>query len=429
MYKTIFQSVFVAITSVVLGFIFSVMLARMLGPENRGIYGSILMIATLISGISQLGLAQGYIFQSRTKQKNAFRYLLLSLALISIMALLVLSVTQAHFMPAEITPYILLTIILTYLTTLSSFFQNSAQIDAKLHSYNAMKVLIPALNIILLFVYFYVFSYEFSVTTCLAIIIFTTLLSLLVLARNVLTREKNNDQFSSLKLVEAINYSIKMYGISLVGIFINSIDKVILLANGTMQEFGLYSVAYGLSRLIGIVPETISTVIYSRFAGHCEQELSKIVNLMFSCLFLPLLTACIVIAALSTWFIPIIFGLEYSQSILPFIFLLCECVIASLGWLLSQRFNAAGRPGLVLLRQLVSVIPLIFICFYQFQQSILITVSVALLLSAVLRLAITLLVYKRILNEKPPRLYPTMFEIKQLIETVKNKGISKTHEY
>lgn len=429
MYKTIFQSLFVAITSVILGFVFSVMLARMLGPEDRGIYGSILMIATLIAGMAQLGLAQGYVYQSRKKQKNAFRFLLSALAFISLVALLVLWITQMHFMPTEVIPYLYLIILLTYLTTLSSFFQNSAQIDAKLHSYNMMKVLIPTLNIILLFLYFYVFSYDFSVSACLFIIIFTTSLSLLVLGRNVLLREKNNQQSSSLKLSEAINYSLKMYGISLVGIFINSIDKIILLANGTMQEFGLYSVAYGLSRLIGIVPETISTVIYSRFAGHCEKELSTIINLIFSCLFLPLLTACIVIAALSSWFIPLIFGAEYSNSILPFIFLLCECVIASLGWLLSQRFNAAGRPGLVLLRQVISIMPLIFICFYEFQQSILITVSVALLLSAVLRLVITLLVYQKILNERPPRLYPTISELKQLIATVKKKGSSKTNEY
>jgi O-antigen/teichoic acid export membrane protein len=387
------------------------------------------MIATLIAGVSQLGLAQGYVYKSRKKKKNAFRFLLISLAFISLVTLLVLWLTQTYFIPTEVTPYIYLIASLTYITTLSSFFQNSAQIDPKLHSYNMTKILIPTLNIILLFVYFYVFSFGFSVTACIFIIMLTTSISLLFLGRNVLINEKNNLQNSSLTITETINYSLKMYGISLVGIFINSIDKVILLANGTMQEFGLYSVAYGLSRLIGIVPETISTVIYSRFAGHSEKELSTFINLIFSCLFIPLLLACIIIAALSPWFIPLIFGVEYSNSVLPFIFLLCECVIASLGWLLSQRFNAAGRPGLVLLRQLISTIPLIFIYFYQFQQSILITVSIALLSSAILRLVITLLVYQQVLNEKPPKLYPTLSELQQVIATIKKQGSSKIHEY
>lgn len=423
MYKTIFQSIFVSITSVVLGFVFSVMLARMLGPEERGIYGSILMIATLIAGISQLGLAQGYVYKSRKKNKNAFRFLLFSLVFISLVALLVLWVTQIHFMPIEVTPYLYLVALLTYLTTINSFFQNSAQIDAKLHSYNTMKMLISTLNIILLFFYFYVFSYDFSVTAFLFIIIFTTSLSLLVLGINTLRREKNNKQTSSLKVTEAINYSLKMYGISLVGIFINSIDKIILLVNGTMYEFGLYSVAYSLSRLISIVPEALSTVIYSRFAGHCEKELSVIINLIFSCLFMPLLFACIIIAALSSWFIPLIFGLEYNNSILPFIFLLCECVIASLGWLLSQRFNASGRPGLVLLRQVISTIPLIYIYFYQFELGILLTVSIALLLSSIIRLIMTMLIYKKILKEPAPKLYPTSSELKAVFTIIKNKGL------
>jgi O-antigen/teichoic acid export membrane protein len=429
MYKTIFQSIFVAIFSVALGFVYSVMLARMLGPEDRGIYGSILMIATLISGISQLGLAQGYVYKSRKTNKNAFAFLLYSCAVITLISLLTLWLTHAYFMPIELAPFYFLVVLLALLTSLNSFFQNSAQIDTKLYSYNVMKAMIPIINIILLCLCFYLLNNYLSVITCVFIIITTTLISLAFLGNSTLIKEWHNAQKSSLKIKNAIGYSLKIYGISLVGIFINSIDKIVLLANGTMQEFGIYGVAYGLSRLIGIIPETISTIIYSRFAGYSEKELSEFINITFSCLFLPLLSVCIILAGLSTWFIPLIFGPEYKDSILPFIFLLCECVIASLGWLLSQRFNASGRPGLVLLRQIVSIIPLILICFYDFHQNILITVSVALLVSAILRLIITLLVYRKILNEPPPRLYPTKIEIKLILTAIKNKGISQKHEY
>ena len=397
MYKTIFQSIVVSVVTVTLGFIYSVLLARYLGPEDRGVYGSILMVAALIASFSQFGLAQGYIYKTRITQKNSFHLLIKSICIISLSSLLIAFITKLFFLPTELTPFIFIIAIFSFTTAINSYFQNASQIDKNLYVYNLVKASIPLLNL-LLFGYC-IFSQNVSLNSFLNIMLLSTVFSLLILGHNLLSRENKAKEKKPLKLKNIAGYSLKIYGTSLVGTFINNIDKIIIVTSGSMKEFGLYSVAFGLSRLIGIIPETISVVIYSKFAGSSENELSTVVKTFFSFLFIPLITLCLVIIALSSWLIPTIFGDEYRDSILPFIFLMCECTISGLGWLLSQRFNASGRPGLVLLRQVISTVPLIYICFYQFELSILLTVSIALLLSSIIRLIMTMLVYKKILNE------------------------------
>lgn len=430
MFKTVLQSVGVSLSSVGLGFILSILLARFLGPEARGVYGSILTIAILIAGFSQLGLAQGYVYHRRQSGLNGLSVLLTSFVLILFTAIVLLIITQQFFILEVLTPYLLLIVLLSLINSCYSYFQNSAQIDQQLHFYNLLKITLPFLNVLAVLAFYGIFG-ELTVWAAVSILIFTTLLSALCLAWHVITREIKakksvatsmvNDVKPSLFFSRIMGYSSKIYGTATIGIFINSIDKIVLLGIGSMKDFGLYSVAYGLSRMIGIIPETLSTVIYARFAGNSEIELALVVKRIFAVLFIPLMSLSVLISLMATWFIVWLFGDEYQAATLPFIILLFEAVISSLGWLLSQRFNAAGRPGLVFFRQVISIIPLIVIIFYPFESNLLIVVSSALLISAVLRLVMTLVLYKKVLKESAPRFYPTKVEITGLLTLIKLK--------
>ncbi|MGJ8692049.1 MAG: lipopolysaccharide biosynthesis protein [Thalassotalea sp.] len=417
MLRTILQSVGISLLSVGFGFVLSILLARFLGPEARGIYGSLLTIAILIAGFAQLGLAHGYVYQKRKTSLNAFSVIVKSGGIIALVAGLLLLIMQSFFLVDELAHYLVLLLLLAFVTSYHQYFQNSAQIDQNLHFYNGVKITLPVLNIIALASCYYFFE-VLNVEIAISILVVTTFVSALILAINVIGHEWQGRKLSQLKLSNIVNYSSKIYGTSTIGIAINSIDKIVLLGIGTMKEFGLYSVAFGLSRLIGIIPDTLSTVVYSRFAGKNENQLASVVRQIFAGLFLPLLTICLFLACLASWLISFLFGVDYADATWPFVILLFESVISSLGWLLSQRFNAAGRPGLVFFRQAVSTIPLIGIIFYPFENNILIVVSSALLLSSIIRLLMTVILYKKVLHEPAPSLYLTITELKQLYSQI-----------
>lgn len=422
MLKTIIQSVGVSLLSVVIGFLLSILLARFLGPEARGIYGSILTVAILVAGFSQLGLAQGYIYQKRTLAKSGKALLFKSGLLVLLVAVGLLVITQQYFLSAQLVDYFYLIVILALVNSFHQYFQNASHIDERLSIYNALKVLLPLITIIAISA-FYFFSDQLLVNTAVLILVFSTLISGVALAAFLFIKEKIASGLPQLTLLDIAPYSTKIYGTAAIGIAINSLDKIALLSLGTMVEFGLYSVAFGLSRLISIVPETLSTVVYSRFAGQDESLLSRVVKQMFAGLFLPLILLCMLLAVIANYLIVFLFGNEYQQAALPFIILLFEAVISSLGWLLAQRFNAAGRPGLVFLRQAISTIPLLVIFIYSFEADLLVLVSSALLVSAIIRLLMTLFIYKRVFSESPPRFYLSWQELHSLIDMVKLKKV------
>ncbi|MNI57878.1 hypothetical protein D3C73_1129640 [compost metagenome] len=93
-----------------------------------------------------------------------------------------------------------------------------------------------------------------------------------------------------------------------------------------------------------------------------------------------------------------IFGSAYSQAALPFSILLFECVISGSSWILAQQFNATGKPGIVLIRQILSIAPLLIILPFLDDKNLTTKLALLLLLGAALRLIITIYIFKVTLN-------------------------------
>ncbi len=459
MIKVVLQSVGTSLSAVFLGFLYSVLIARMLGPEARGIVATLVMFATLIAGLSQLGLAQGYVYHKRKFQASG-KYsseaiasgkalIIKSICLVLVASSVLGATTFYWFMPNEITHYLVCWTLLTFIMSLHLYLQNSSHIDASLSHYNIGRLAIPIINISVIAI-IVLYQGVSVVSVIVASIIAYTVASLL-LAKPLFktenkhtanTHEQNKlaNNNTMLTLASIRRYSASIYGTSVTGVLIQSADKIVLLIVGTMTDFGIYAVAYGLSRLVGIIPDTISTYLFAAFAGTGEKRAASHTNKVFSLLFMPLIVLGACISILAPTLIPAIFGHSYSLAVIPFIFLLFECIFSSMSWLLAQRFNAEGRPGLVLIRQLVSLIPLLaaliimtlgvdsFNAIFDSTtansiiQSPLYLLCIAMLASALLRLLITLAMYHWALGEKLPRMLP---EIRDMI-TLKHYVLNRT---
>ena len=223
------------------------------------------------------------------------------------------------------------------------------------------------------------------------------------------------------------SYALKTYATSVIGLLVINFDKLYLFVVGGFVDFGIYIVAFGLSRLIGIIPSTISNVIFSSYAGVNEQALAKITSTVFSLLFMPLISMSLFVAAIGSFLILNIYGSQYSDAIIPFSILIIECTISALAWLLAQRFSAAGRPGLVLMRQIISMLPLLSLFIYLPPYNIGVVLASLMLLSSIVRLALTMYIYPRIYKEKRPNLIPTIEEIKFAYKKIMDKYNESKH--
>ncbi len=178
---------------------------------------------------------------------------------------------------------------------------------------------------------------------------------------------------------------------------------------GTIEQYGYYTVVFMTSKLIGSVQDAISTTLFARFADKNIEELGDKVRTAFRMSFLPML-------ALGAALLPWIIDWAYGKSFVAI--LLFECVIGGASWTLAQQFNAAGRPGLVLLRQFVSVVPVFAVIPFLPHENTYVYLAGLLLGAVVLRLAVTMGIYLVSLKEPLPQLLPTARDyraIRQLI--------------
>ena len=398
----------VAVTAI--GFITSVITARALGPEGRGLLSGALMIATLAGNISLFGLANSFIYHKGAGRP--FNYKLFMVA--SLLFVAAFSVVLG-FLGLQITDetrlhdQLILILCLSSITAAQGYFYALSQLHDGLHFFNLMRFLLVIGNLILLLVLLLVYDvidFKYILITQMLVSGGLTLLGIVWASKNkVWDGAASAAQPATWK--DMLGYGISHHGTVVLGLLLVNFDKITLLHIGTIIEYGFYALAFTTSRLIGAVQEAVSTALYSRFAGKDINELSRNVRIAFRLTFAPMLVLAAIGAMLSPWLIVWVYGESFASTTIPFAVLLFECVISGASWTLAQRFNAGGRPGLVFVRQFISVLPVFMALPFLPEQNIHVYLSVLMLLGAILRLSVTLGIYPLVLKERVPDILPT----------------------
>lgn len=403
----------VAVTAI--GFITSVITARVLGPEGRGLLSGALMIATLAANISLFGLANSFIYYKGAGRP--FNYKLFMVA--SLLFVAAFSVVLG-FLGLQITgekrlhDQLVLILCMTSITAAQGYFYALSQLHDGLRFFNLMRFLLVIGNLILLLVLLLVYDvidFKYILITQMLVSAGLTLLGIAWAKKNkVWDGVASTAQPATWK--DMLGYGISHHGTVVLGLMLVNFDKITLLHIGTIIEYGFYALAFTTSRLIGAVQEAVSTALYSRFAGKDINELSHNVRVAFRLTFAPMLVMAAIGAMLSPWLIVWVYGESFASTTIPFAVLLFECVISGASWTLAQRFNAGGRPGLVFVRQFISVLPIFMALPFLPEQNIHVYLSVLMLLGAILRLSVTLGIYPFVLKERMPDILPTTADCK-----------------
>jgi O-antigen/teichoic acid export membrane protein len=397
----------VGITAI--SFISSVLTARMLGPEGRGLLSAALMIGTLAAGTAQLGLATSYVYHAGAARRVSYMPLMLgSLLLVAAVAAgLGWLGGQMRSDPQlqQALPWIMA--LAAFMGTQNYFFL-LAQLDSSLKFFNGMRLSLVAGNLLLLLpllLMYHTVHFMTLLYTQLAVVVGLTAAGMWWALRHRVWQVRTPVEPASLRQV--LGYGLHQHGTVLLSLLLLNFDKVILLNRGDIEEYGYYALAFTTSRLIGAVQEAVAVTLYARFAGRDLQQLGDKVRTAFRLTFAPLLLLAVIGAALSPWLIVLVYGQKFAAMALPFSILLFECVCGGASWTLAQRFTAGGRPGLVLVRQLISVVPVFIAMPFLPAQNAYVYLALLMLLGALLRLIVTLCMYPITLKESMPALLPT----------------------
>lgn len=397
MLRTWLQTLLTSYAVTVLGVFVSVITARGLGPEGRGLLAATMLVVSLAAGVSQLGYGQAYVYLRRVEKAWQWsRLITLSSLCVGVTAGIFTLLALIRPSKADLVSVNLL-VALSIATSLGGLLLNATQNEASLKTHNQSRILSTGVTLFLLSLAALADSIRVELVLGFQLVssIFLAMLAVNWIVKDVSRADLDapaHDIF--VQFFKLTGYSLKLHVTVVSGLLINNIDKIYLYYCSSLKDLGIYSVAYATSRLIGTFQETLSTTLYTRFAGEKGNDSTETIHRAFRLTFLPMILAALLAGILGPLAMEVLFGKDFRDAGLVFSILLVECVLGGSSWLLAQQFNASGRPGVVFMRQAASLVPLLVLIPFVSTSSTLLDLAGILLLSSFVRLLVTLVLYR-----------------------------------
>ncbi|MGM1050391.1 MAG: lipopolysaccharide biosynthesis protein [Bacillota bacterium] len=376
----------------------SIVTSRIFGVSGKGELTAILFWSTFLAGILSFGLPTSLIYNVKKHRDNVPDYMKLCL-IYQISISVLVGIIFWIFLPKWMSDYpdsviqisrwftVLNLPLLLLINVLIALSQSLNKFDV----YNRLRLYVPLFNFIGLFFLWGIGGLDLQ-SAAMVYLLTTTLV--VIWSFYKLKGDLEMDWTKKIKekfvFKTLFGYGSRVYGTEFLGSIYNQFDKLIILSMLTAKELGLYTVMYTCSRLFNIVQSAITNVIFPKVVGLKNEEVIQKVGVAFRISTLAMLLILIPGMFIGHYLIGVFFGEAFLGAKLTFYLLCIECVIGGSSWILTTSFNAVGRPGLVLVRQLIALkvtIAMFYLCIPIFGMD---GVAIALLVGAVIRMVFSL---------------------------------------
>ncbi|RZS47485.1 O-antigen/teichoic acid export membrane protein [Sphaerotilus mobilis] len=385
-----------------------------------------LVIVGIAAAVAQLGFASSIVYHRGGPFQHNFRStFLIGLGAVVCVAGPLAWIGVTTLFESRLQPQVYTVAGLATLTAAFAYLTTLSQISADLKVFNLLRNAVALMMLICVSAvmllengiaqYDWVLNLQITVTGLATLAAAFWIWKAMTEGRQVAT------DYKAIKFSAVAIYAGHQHITALIGVLLSNIDKIVILEIGRPDEVGFYALAFALSRQIAMVQDSVSISLFSRYAGKDNSTLSENVLKAFRTTFMPMLIVSTLAALASPWMIPTIFGSAFAACALPFSILAFEAVIGAGSWTLAQRFNAGGRPGLVALRQVTSLLPVFIGIFFLPEQDESSYLASLMLLGSFTRLLATILIYPLVLKEPPPRLLPTKQDLLSIQSFVRHR--------
>ena len=316
----------------------SIIISRILGPDGLGLYKYILTVAFTITLFSSFGLPD------MLNVKLAKRIIFLKDYILTIL----IGVMPVFFIVGGILfyylfykdnisekPMIWVALFFCLIYQLNLIFQQTIHSLDKIIKYQIFelsKQLIFLIGAIVLFLLHYL-----SIVNLFIVLIFANSIAIVYVLYLLFYKKNNTSQLMQnkkdethekphkIKLVfskELISNSFRAYINNILTFLTTRVDIFFLklIVGLGFYEIGIYTLAITLVEKLWLIPESIRSVLYLELSNQRRGDdfVARIIRLMIA---FSVISGCIV-AILSFFLIPFVFGEDFRDSVLPFLFLL-----------------------------------------------------------------------------------------------------------
>lgn len=328
-----------------------VILVRLLGPADYGLYTSVLVVPLLVVSFFQMGIRATtvYLIGSGKHDDNAVVSAVLSILLLT--SILGIFFSGLAYFLVSTTGYTrlligmaLATIPLRLITVYTGgIFLGKEDIP----SANMMNWLSGMLMLVLAFIL--VLLLRLGLNGALLSMLLSNLVVAAVALSKLLKQFTIRLTYKNPLIWKLLGTGV-VYALSFLVIQLNyRLDVLLLKAMSTPTEVGIYSLGVSVAELLWQVPMAIGIVVMSRSANAIDKQsmnLSTARLLRVSLVFGIVISMFIVV--LAPWVVPLVFGEKFRSSILIMQTILPGILMVIMFRILSGQLSGMGRPEVAL---------------------------------------------------------------------------------
>ncbi len=335
-----------------IGFATSIILARVLGPEGKGIYALIVLIPALMLKLGSFGIEAANIYFTGSKRYKindiASNSLLGSILLSSILIFLFfgvfhLDIFQNYLASNQINPFYLWLVVLTVPFSLFSGFLISIFLGAeKITIYNKINIFNSTFQLILLTVFLVILKkgvFGAVISYVLGIIGAVLVIILLITKFTKITFS-----FNQRLLKDSTKYGLKAYFGNLIQFLNYRLDILLVAAFLTPASVGFYSISVGIAERLWMLPGAIATVLFPKISSLKDTEANNLTPRIARHTFLIIFILSLILALLARPLIKILFGSAFLPSVIPLIILLPGIIALGGCKILTADLAGRGKP-------------------------------------------------------------------------------------
>jgi len=349
-----------------LQFILTILISKLSGPEGLGIFTLVTVNANLSSIFTSLGISSGIGFQASKNDISTRALLELTWLSSSVQLMLVLIIEIIVFLIsgkfliwnsswylfgfAGIILFLTISISEKYFALYNGYFQ--------LNKYNLIVTAITGLIVLICSIWLFILK-KVPIESILIVFVFANVVQVILLHFFLSYQKKqhNNDNISWKR--DLFSYSTIAFFSNCLYFIALRVDYWIIGLFNSKEQLGYYALAVRLSQLIWILPTLLAALILPKVGkiDFKNQDLERLIRLVFSFN----VFGGLILAFSSFYLIPLIFGKEFTRSILPFCLILPGIVLLSLQIILSAYFSGKGEIKTNLVTSIVLLIVIILL--------------------------------------------------------------------
>ena len=350
------------ISQLVLGIITSIIIARVLGPQGKGIYSLAILLPSLLVMFGNFGISQASVFYIGKKKYSPGEILanniILSflLGIISFLIGLIIILFFSNSLFPEIKKiYLFLALFLVPLQFFLNFVNYILLGLQRIKEFNFISILRSFIFLIFLLLFLLLFNLDIKAVIVANILsCFIGIIILYYLAKKIIGNFHLHFNKSYYK--DAFRYGTKVYLGNIIGSLHYRLDIFLINIFLNPIAVGFYSIATALSEKIWLISQSAGTILFPRVSSEKdESRLKKFTPIVCRNVLFITAIGAIFLFVLGHWIITLLYSMRFLESILPFHILLIGSVTMS-GWrILANDLYGRGRPELNIYISLASV--------------------------------------------------------------------------